>query len=79
MRLFEHSDFEQAVIRVAEHFRPRGLREAIIDKVYWHTESWSQRRCGTIAHGVQVGHDGRHLSDGRGLDHVHGNAGANQR
>jgi hypothetical protein len=34
MRLFEHPDFEQAVIRAAEHFRPRGLREAIIEKDY---------------------------------------------
>jgi hypothetical protein len=31
MTLFEHPDFEQAVIRAAEYFRPRGLREAIIE------------------------------------------------
>ena len=30
MRLFEHPDFEQAVIRAADHFRARGLREALI-------------------------------------------------
>lgn len=30
MKLFEHPDFEQAVIRAAEHFRARGLRESII-------------------------------------------------
>jgi hypothetical protein len=35
MRLFEHLDFEQAIIRAAEHFRPRGLREAIIEKDYF--------------------------------------------
>ena len=29
MRLFEHPDFDQAVIRAAEHFRPRGLRATI--------------------------------------------------
>lgn len=29
MRLFEHPDFEQAIIRAAEHFRPRGLRESV--------------------------------------------------
>ncbi len=28
MKLFEHPDFEQAIIRAADHFRPRGLREA---------------------------------------------------
>jgi hypothetical protein len=28
MRLFEHPDFDQAVIRAAEDFRPRGLRES---------------------------------------------------
>jgi hypothetical protein len=38
MRLFEHPDFDQAVIRAAEHFRPRGLREAIIEKDYYVTE-----------------------------------------
>ena len=39
MKLFEHPDFEQAVIRAAEHFRPRGLREAIIEKDYFVTEA----------------------------------------
>ncbi|MGD0045354.1 MAG: hypothetical protein ABSE84_34010 [Isosphaeraceae bacterium] len=39
MRLFEHPDFDQAVIRAAEHFRPRGLREAIIEKDYFVTEA----------------------------------------
>src|ERR1700757_2422784 len=39
MRLFEHPDFEQAVIRAAEHFRSRGLREAIVEKDYYVTEA----------------------------------------
>jgi hypothetical protein len=39
MKLFEHPDFEQAVIRAAEYFRPRGLREAIIEKDYFVTEA----------------------------------------
>jgi hypothetical protein len=39
MRLFQHADFDQAVIRAAEHFRPRGLREAIIEKDYYVTEA----------------------------------------
>ena len=39
MKLFEHQDFKQAVIRAAEHFRPRGLRESIIEKDYFVTEA----------------------------------------
>lgn len=37
MRLFEHPDFEQAVIRAADHFH--GLRPAIIEKDYYVTEA----------------------------------------
>ena len=39
MKLFEHPDFEQAIIRAAEHFRALGLRESIIEKDYFVTES----------------------------------------
>lgn len=39
MKLFEHQDFEQAIIRAAEHFRSRGLRESIIEKDYFVTEA----------------------------------------
>jgi hypothetical protein len=39
MKLFEHPDFGQAIIRAAEHFRARGLREAIIEKDYYVTEA----------------------------------------
>ena len=39
MKLFEHPDFEQSIIRAAEHFRPRGLREAIIEKDYSVSEA----------------------------------------
>ncbi|GMU37770.1 MAG: nucleotidyl transferase AbiEii/AbiGii toxin family protein [Phycisphaerae bacterium] len=39
MRLFEHPDFEQAILRAAEHFRARGLRPAIIEKDYFVTEA----------------------------------------
>ena len=38
-RLFEHPDFEQLVLRAAEHFRPRGLRPAILEKDYYVTEA----------------------------------------
>ena len=39
MRLCEHPDFEQAIIRAADHFRARGLREALIEKDYYVTEA----------------------------------------
>ena len=39
MRLYEHPDFEQAILRAAEHFRGRGLRPAVIEKDYYVTEA----------------------------------------
>lgn len=39
MRLFEHPDFEQAILETAEHFRAQGLRPAIIEKDYYVTEA----------------------------------------
>lgn len=39
MRLFEHPDFEQAILEAAEYFRERGLRPAIIEKDYYVTEA----------------------------------------
>lgn len=39
MRLFEHPDFEQAIIQAAEHFSARGLRPAFIEKDYYVTEA----------------------------------------
>jgi len=39
VRLFEHPDFEQAILRAAEHFQGRGLRPAIVEKDYYVTES----------------------------------------
>lgn len=39
MRLFEHPDFDQAILRAAEHFREQGLRPAIIEKDYYVTEA----------------------------------------
>ncbi|MGC2331355.1 MAG: nucleotidyl transferase AbiEii/AbiGii toxin family protein [Candidatus Acidiferrales bacterium] len=39
MKLFEHEDFEQAIIRAAEHFRDRGLKVAVIEKDYYVTEA----------------------------------------
>jgi predicted nucleotidyltransferase component of viral defense system len=39
LRLFEHPDFEQAILRAAEHFRERKLRPATIEKDYYVTEA----------------------------------------
>src|SRR5208283_1247846 len=39
MRLFEHRDFQQAILQAAEHFGGRGLRPAIIEKDYYVTEA----------------------------------------
>lgn len=39
MRLFEHADFEQAVLQAAEYFHGQGLRPAIIEKDYYVTEA----------------------------------------
>lgn len=39
MKLFEHPDFEQAVLRAAQHFAGVGLRAGIIEKDYFVTEA----------------------------------------
>lgn len=39
MRLSEHPDFDQAVLRAAEHFSGSGLRPALIEKDYFVTEA----------------------------------------
>ena len=39
MRLFEHPDFEQLVLRAEEYLRPRRLRAAVIEKDYHVTEA----------------------------------------
>ena len=39
MRLFEHPDFEQAVLQATEHFHEQNLRPAIIEKDYYVTET----------------------------------------
>ncbi len=39
MRLFEHSEFEQAILQTTEHFREQRLRPAIIEKDYYVTEA----------------------------------------
>lgn len=39
MKLFEHPDFDQVILRAEEHFRDRGLRPAILEKDYYVTET----------------------------------------
>lgn len=51
MKLYEHPDFEQAVLQAAAHFHARGLRPAIIEKDYYVTEALriiAARACDTI-------------------------------
>lgn len=39
MNLSEHPDFNQAILRAAEHYKSRGLRPAIVEKDYYVTEA----------------------------------------
>ena len=39
MKLFEHPEFDQAILQAAEHFRGQGWRPAIIEKDYYVTEA----------------------------------------
>jgi len=39
MKLFEHKDFDQAILGAEQHFRARNLRPAIIEKDYYVTEA----------------------------------------
>jgi hypothetical protein len=65
VRLFEHADFEQAIIRAAEHFRDRGLRPAIIEKDYYVTEAL--RVTATVVGGKVIFKGGTSLSKGWNL------------
>jgi predicted nucleotidyltransferase component of viral defense system len=65
MKLFEHPDFEQAVIQAAEHFRDRGLRPALIEKDYYVTEAL--RVIGTVAGERTIFKGGTSLSKGWNL------------
>jgi hypothetical protein len=38
MKLFEHKDFEQAILAAEEHFKDRGLKATVIEKDYYVTE-----------------------------------------
>jgi len=65
MRLCEHPDFEQAILRAAEHFKARGLRPAIIEKDYYVTEALRELAVAAGEHLIFKG--GTSLSKGWGL------------
>ncbi len=65
MKLFEHEEFEQAILRAEEHFRARGLRAAIIEKDYYVTEAL--RLVASAAEGKVIFKGGTSLSKGWNL------------
>jgi hypothetical protein len=54
VRLFEHPDFQQAILQATEHFRDRGLRPAIIEKDYYVTEALRISRRQAIKSSLRV-------------------------
>jgi hypothetical protein len=66
MRLFEHRDFEQAILQAAEHFRSQGLRPAIIEKDYYVTEALRAIATGTSTSSI-IFKGGTSLSKGWNL------------
>lgn len=65
MRLSEHPDFDQAVLRAAEHFRSSGLRAALIEKDYFVTEAL--REIATVGQNKVIFKGGTSLSKGWNL------------
>jgi hypothetical protein len=65
MRLFEHPEFTQAILRAAEHFATRGLRPAVIEKDYYVTEALRIIAAREGEHAIFKG--GTSLSKGWGL------------
>jgi len=65
MKLFQHPDFEQAILRAEEHFRARGLRAAVIEKDYYVMEAL--RVVATAAQGRVMFKGGTSLSKGWNL------------
>jgi hypothetical protein len=65
MRLCEHGEFEQAILRAAEHWKNRGLRPAIIEKDYYVTEALRELALAAGEHLIFKG--GTSLSKGWGL------------
>lgn len=66
MRLFEHRDFEQAILQAAEHFHEQGLRPAIIEKDYYVTEAL-RAIATTVAKDMIIFKGGTSLSKGWNL------------
>lgn len=54
MKLFEHPDFDQAILQAAEFFREQGLRPAIIEKDYYVTEALRALTTATVTTGTRA-------------------------
>jgi len=65
LKLFEHPDFEQAILQATEHFRERKLRPAIIEKDYYVTEAL--RAIATTSGGKVIFKGGTSLAKGWNL------------
>ena len=65
MKLYEHKDFEQAILRAEEHFRARGLKAAFIEKDYYVMEAL--RLVASAAEGKVIFKGGTSLSKGWSL------------
>ena len=65
MKLSEHPDFEQAILRAEDHFRDQGLRAEFIEKDYYVTEAL--RAIGQAAGDVVIFKGGTSLSKGWNL------------
>ena len=65
MKLFESPEFQQAIIRAAEHFRGQGFRAAIIEKDYYVTEAL--RTLSSAAYDKVIFKGGTSLSKGWNL------------
>ena len=65
MRLAEHTDFEQAILRAADHFQARGLRASVIEKDYYVTEAL--RIIATVYENQAIFKGGTSLSKGWNL------------
>lgn len=65
MKLFQHPDFDQAVLRATRHFASSGLREAFVEKDYYVTETL--RIIAETAGGKAIFKGGTSLSKGWNL------------
>jgi len=65
MKLYQHPDFDQAILEAARHFADRGLRPGVIEKDYYVTEALRRINEAAGAHVIFKG--GTSLSKGWNL------------